>query len=322
MIGTAMSGQLRRHACLFAVTLTLPLFAACHKNVPTSASPTTSGSIATSTPASPITATSQAPSTGRIAFVSDRDGANAIYLANADGSGVTRVTTGEYPAWAPGGQQLAFQRGGSIYVNRTDGSGESRVTAGSHPTWSPDRNMLVFSSTDSAIDLINVDGSGGRRIFTPAVWNNKNADYGASYPSLSPDGRQVAFIRTSFDDVWALYVVDVDGRTAPTLLVTGTSAPASWSPDGTSIAFGFAPGIVNIVRPDGSLSLPGPNGFNADWTPTGSLIYDRFTGPPDASNPLGTRMRIFLSTSSRALIPEAVAPVRPDYGDREAVWSR
>lgn len=40
----------------------------------------------------------------RIAFVSDRDGNNEIYVMNADGSGQIRLTDagGEHPAWSPG----------------------------------------------------------------------------------------------------------------------------------------------------------------------------------------------------------------------------
>src|SRR5262245_30980945 len=56
----------------------------------------------------------------RIAFVSTRDGGGPpssfggwgayIYLANADGSGVTRLTQGAKPTWSADGQRIAFQR--------------------------------------------------------------------------------------------------------------------------------------------------------------------------------------------------------------------
>ena len=43
--------------------------------------------------------------TGRIAFVSDRDGNDEIYVMNADGSGQTRLTNNPAadgcPAWQP-----------------------------------------------------------------------------------------------------------------------------------------------------------------------------------------------------------------------------
>src|SRR5262245_16849209 len=52
----------------------------------------------------------------RIAFVSTRDGGGPpagfrtvpyIYVANADGSGVTRLTQGASPNWSPDGQRIA-----------------------------------------------------------------------------------------------------------------------------------------------------------------------------------------------------------------------
>jgi Tol biopolymer transport system component len=311
-------------AWLVIAAVTLPVFSACDKKLPVSpSSPARLASITTlataNTTADPP---GHPPSNGPIAFVSDRDGAKAIYLANADGSGVTRLTSGDSPAWAPGGRRLSFQRGDSIYVVGADGSGEARVTAGSHPSWSPDGIMLAFTDTTGGIDLVNADGANPRRVFNPAVWNNASANYGASWPSWSPDGRSIAFVRTSFDDVWAVYVVDVDGTTDPRRLAQADAEGTSWSADGSRIAFEAPAGVVSIAFADGSGGIRGANGWYADWTPTGGLIFNQFTGAGDASNRLGSRMRIFLSTSSRALIPEAVAPVRPDYWDQHAVWAR
>jgi dipeptidyl aminopeptidase/acylaminoacyl peptidase len=63
-------------------------------------------------------------------------------------------------------------------------------------------------------------------------------------PQLSPDGRLVAFVRTTTDantgarnaDIW---VVPADGSAAPTLLIGGEKSENTprWSPDGSHIAF-------------------------------------------------------------------------------------
>jgi Tol biopolymer transport system component len=309
-----MANRANQAAWLITAVVTLSVFGACDEKQP--------ASLTTPTITTPATSMGSQPSNGPIAFVSDRDGANAIYLANSDGSGATRLTPGERPAWAPDGRRLAFQRAGSIYIIGTDGSGETRVTAGVSPSWSPDGITLVFSTPNGMIDLVNADGSGPRRVIDPAFWNNATAEYGAYWPSWSPDGRSIAFIRTSYDDTWALYVVDVDGKTAPRLLAKDTSESTSWSADGSRIAFGGRPGIVRIVSADGAQSTDGAYGFNANWTPTGSLIFNQFTGPGNSSNGLGSRMRIFLSTSHGVVIPEAIAPVRPDYWDQQAAWAR
>lgn len=81
-------------------------------------------------------------------------------------------------------------------------------------------------------------------------------------PQLSPDGRRVAFVRTTTDattgarnaDIW---VVPADGSAAPALLVGGekTENTPRWSPDGKRLAFlstrGGAPQIY-IADADGS----------------------------------------------------------------------
>jgi Tol biopolymer transport system component len=94
---------------------------------------------------------------------------------------------------------------------------------------------------------------------------------------------------------------------------------AAWSPDGSEIAFRGEPGLnIEVARADGSgrrLLGAGP-AHDPDWTPDGRLIYTKgpFNGPT----------RIFISDggTERQLIPEAIAPARPNYGDWSAVWLR
>ena len=74
----------------------------------------------------------------KIAFTSDRDGNNEIYVMNAqDGSNQTNLTidpaTDEFPSWSPDGENIAFTsaRDGNteIYVmNAQDGSNQTRLT--------------------------------------------------------------------------------------------------------------------------------------------------------------------------------------------------
>ena len=81
---------------------------------------------------------------GWILFVSDRDGdpcgwscrTHEIYIMNADGSGLTRLTNypgnDSSPAWSPDGSKLAFasERDGNleVYVMNADGSIPTRLT--------------------------------------------------------------------------------------------------------------------------------------------------------------------------------------------------
>ena len=114
-------------------------------------------------------------SLGRIAFVSGRDGDSEIYVMNADGSGVSRLTDNPgrdwNPRWSPDGGRIAFtsDRDGDseIYVMNADGSGVSRLTDNSaddhNPSWSPDGGRIAFNSDRDGgweIYVMNADGSG------------------------------------------------------------------------------------------------------------------------------------------------------------------
>lgn len=97
-----------------------------------------------------------------IVFRSGRGGNHEIYLMDADGSNVRRLTrdnaTDTMPSFAPGGRQIAFtsNRGGDYEIYtldlQADGQpGELRRITDSpgfdtHPVYSPDGKWLVFTS--------------------------------------------------------------------------------------------------------------------------------------------------------------------------------
>jgi TolB protein len=125
---------------------------------------------------------SWSPDSARIAFMSYRAGGAAqIYVANANGTGVTQLTTdaegdNEAPDWSPDGARIAFMSNrdsatlGSayqIYTMSTNGAGVSRVTSepvdAELPVWSPDGSKIMFTSQEGdsrSIVVTNADGSG------------------------------------------------------------------------------------------------------------------------------------------------------------------
>lgn len=89
------------------------------------------------------------PDGKRIAFVSNRDGNNEIYVVDVDGTNPRRVTTDDavddYPTWSRDGQWLAFasDRDGDfeIFIVRPNGSDLRQLTDNSaqdiDPSWGP-----------------------------------------------------------------------------------------------------------------------------------------------------------------------------------------
>jgi len=109
------------------------------------------------------------PDGSRIAFVSQRAGNAEIYVINADGTGVARVTNDPLsdgrPSFAPDGQAIVFH---------------SSRTAGKQQIWS-----------------VNVDGTG----LTQLTRDSVNAA-----PSVSPDGQTIAYVstRNKDNDIWLM----------------------------------------------------------------------------------------------------------------------
>jgi Tol biopolymer transport system component len=123
-----------------------------------------------------------------IAFTSTtREGIlSAVYLANADGSNIRRLTPPELEAWVP--------------------------------DWSPDGKRILFSTRffgtlDEEIWVINVDGTGLTRLTNNnRHWNGYFTGSHDLFPSWSPQGDAIAFERDSPDyRTSVIYTMNPDG---------------------------------------------------------------------------------------------------------------
>ena len=226
--------------------------------------------------------------TGRrkIAFGSNRDGNQEIYVMDDDGASVRRLTndlgSDHHPSWSPDGTRLAFvsNRGGhnAVYLMNADGSNVTKFTnftgETNDPAWSPDGTKIAFTgytnsaSAGNGIYVANADGTG-----TP--FNVTNSSTGEDFdPAWSPDGTRLAFTSRRENGTFSVYVINADG-TNVRRVVEGYSRDPVWSPDGTRIAYveGTQTGhFIAVVGADGTnrKALTTPTNFVTDFSPSWS----------------------------------------------------
>jgi Tol biopolymer transport system component len=150
---------------------------------------------------------------GKIAISAPVDGVSRLVIVNADGSGKPTVAPGatdvQFPIWSPDGSKVAFYESdsASTYISavRADGSHYTRLfdeeNAGTPFIWSADGSKLAYVTADPH-----------RELFMPAVFvvkddaTRRRMLFDGAFPSWSPDGREIAFLRCPF-----IRVINSDG---------------------------------------------------------------------------------------------------------------
>ena len=235
-----------------------------------------------------------------IAFHSNRDGNNEVYVMNPDGSDQTRLTINsrndQRPDVSPNGKQIVFVSNRiitetnptgdfEIFVMSSEGDGDGvrqltfNGAEDSWPRWSPNGKWIAFHS--------NVDGNFEIYIVRPDGTDlTRVTDYTGldQFPEWSPNGEQLA-IRRDTD----LYLIDLDGSNPIQLTdeAIGFNQMASWSPDGKKLAFlstreGYPSVFVMDIDGSNQVNLtPKPDGVLASawssrapgWSRNGQYIY-------------------------------------------------
>ncbi len=148
-------------------------------------------------------------------------------------------------------------------------------------TWSPDGKMLAFVRLATRASAGAGRGSAGS-VYALTLEGDKPVErrlgeatgFGWAEPAWSPDGRRVAWLRTVFPGqeggpiTGELVLVNVATLAAEThpLTPTVSATGISWSPDGGSLAFVAAQGVVSV--PQGrALTLP-------ESIPSAAWVYD------------------------------------------------
>jgi TolB protein len=254
------------------------------------------------------------PDGTRIAFGSNRDGKAELWLMNADGTNLIKLTTavqigtnanGPFysqdfsPAWSPDGTKIAFSSNRNspsdheIYLIGANGTNLTQLTNNDaedrDPAWSPDGSHLVFSSTNggrNGVYSIDITGAGDHQITSDGF-----------QPAWSPDGQKL--IVTALDPqnnfAFALYVMNSDGSSRSKITSNGTtnSQAATWQPTGGPAPPPPPPPPTytvkgRVVEDLGSASPPGVPGtkITLSGSASGEMITDangsfQFDGLPE-----------------------------------------
>ncbi len=170
---------------------------------------------------------------GRMAVVLSKDGNPEIYVGNANGTGLRRLTNSGAidvsPTWSSDGSKIAFvsNRHGSpqIFVMGAGGGGAKRVTfKGAYnqtPCWCPrpGSNLIAFTGRDGGTyDVFTVDANSGQ-IRRLTQHQGRNMD-----PAFAPDCRAVAFHSSR----GGIFISNPEGLNQ-NLVIKGNADTIKWS---------------------------------------------------------------------------------------------
>ena len=202
------------------------------------------------------------PDGKQIAFLSGQTN-NQIWIMEANGANARKVLDGgQYmlgpPAWAPDSHRLAYVRGkympvmfgveGKLEIlDLGSGNTTSLFTSPtllSTVAWAPDGRLIyslfepIPNQGDANLWAVSVDSSNHAR---GAATRITSANGLTAYPSISSDGKRLAYFRETIEP--DVYVSDVDASgtriTEPKRLTLDERAdlPYAWMPDNKSVIF-------------------------------------------------------------------------------------
>jgi Tol biopolymer transport system component/DNA-binding winged helix-turn-helix (wHTH) protein len=190
------------------------------------------------------------PDGKRLAFTSEENGANELYVRPVGAGNRVKVTDDRgrntAAAWSPDGEFLAYQsgaRGGIWIVPALGGPPRQVAPRGSDPAWAPNGKTIAFSTFEGGIAergvimTVPVDGGDAAPVTRPGAPRG-----GHRRPEFSRDGRRIAF--TVFDGTRgsSVWTTGLEGS-EPTLISAGVMPnQLAFTPDDSALCWsGFGP---------------------------------------------------------------------------------
>jgi TolB protein len=182
---------------------------------------------------------------GKIVFQSDACGNKEIFIIDADGSNLQRLTnTGAdslYPGWSPDGKSIVFysNRDGNneIYMMDADGKNQRRLTRNGAsdicPSWHPDGKRIIFTSDRNGTMNFYLMDSNGLDVNKITDFKKDTSDM----PRISSDGEDMIFT-SNMSLGWQIFIIGMDGKGMKKL--TGLPlghCEGSWSHKGKKLLF-------------------------------------------------------------------------------------
>ena len=163
--------------------------------------------------------------TGQRRIIAGYSGLNTSAAVSPDGSKVAMI--------------LSKSGSPNVWVCNADGTGLKRITTGiedSSPCWSPDGNWICFATKKSERrKLAKIPAEGGT-----VQYLDTSGVSSPTEPDWSPDGKWIAFTRQAGAE-FDICVLPANGTMGPTVLVTGQNP--SWSPNSRTLIYNHgAPG--------------------------------------------------------------------------------
>lgn len=222
-----------------------------------------------------------------IAFTSDGDGGDNIWIMNADGSNPRTVTQETFrllnsPAWSPDSQYLVARKhftasrslgAGEVWLYHVAGGEGVKLTERPNdekdlgePAYSPDGRYIYFSQDDTPGKTFHYSKDSVNGIYKIKRYDTQTGEIevliegtgGAIRPTPSPDGTKLAYIKRD-DFKSSLYLLDLkSGETTKlfgeldrdmqeTWAIHGVYPTMAWTQDNKEIFF-WAKGKINRLN--------------------------------------------------------------------------